>query len=248
MKQAKKILLTGYKGYIGSRLFRAFTSNEKYKGTKIFLIDLKDGNDVLTSPLPDVDVVYHLAAQAGAMPSQMNPIWDAHANILTTIRLASFYKNKAKIIFTSSGAALDPESPYGVSKQAAEAYINLYNSDKGNVILRLSSIYGDKPKGVVDDFIRQKELTVYGDGSATRDFVHVDDIIRLLQLAMTFDGNTYECGTGKGVTIKEVAQATGKPVRYLEPRPGEKHTAVLKNEAQPWEPMINVFDYVRSKN
>lgn len=243
----KKILITGHRGYIGSRLLQHLIKNEE-RGTEIHGIDLKDGNDVMTAPLPvDIDVVYHLAAQAGAIPSMHNPIWDAHANILGSIRVASFYAKQAKkIVFVTSAAATDPKSPYGLSKKTAEGYFDMMTDN--TVMLRLSSIFGDKPVGVVDSFIRAKECVVYGDGSALRDFVHVDDIIQGLVLAQNWDPGKYEMGTEKGTTIKEIAEATGKSIIYKDARPGELHSSILRNTTPNWKPTIDVIDYVRSKH
>lgn len=241
--EGKRILITGYMGYIGSRLFKALVNLHKAK--EVYLLDLKDGSDALYANLPDVDYVFHLSAQTGAVPSIKNPINDARQNILVTIRLAEFYKNKAKIIFTTSGAAKSPESPYGLSKKTAEEYIKLLHNDY--VILRFSSIYGDKDRGVVDTFIRDKTCFIYGDGLATRDFVHVNDIVNCLIKSVGWENGEYECGSGIPTTVQEIADATGKEVKHLPKREGEKDFAVLTNTTPDWEPLENVINYVMRK-
>lgn len=237
-----KYLVTGHKGYIGSRLFKELQDT----GYDVIGLDIKDGHDICTCELPDVDVVYHLAAQAGAIPSMEDPMHDARMNILGTIRIAKHYGKTARIIYATSGGALDPESPYGLSKRTGEHYLNMLARQV--VILRFSSIYGDKPRGVVDNFIRDEVPTVYGDGSAVRDFVHVDDIVRGLVFALGWYNGEYSMGSGVGTSVKEIADATGKEINYQPARAGEKHYAVLENTAPDWKPHIDVLDYVSGKN
>ena len=254
------ILITGSLGYIGKNVAERAQLEETamYKNWNVLGVDLKTGIDVLSTPLPEVDCVIHLAAQAGAVPSTVDPVWDARNNILPTIRLAERYKGtKTKIIYTTSGAAKNPESPYGLSKKTGEQYLRML-APENSVILRLSSIYGDKPRGVVDNFIRQWEqsqpVTIYGDGSATRDFVHVDDIARGILDAVKWKAGTYEMGSGVSNTIKELAEATGQEIIYKPEREGEIHTAVLKNTTPKkeggkhvWQPTVDVIDFVRQQ-
>jgi UDP-glucose 4-epimerase len=220
------ILITGDKGYIGSRLKKALNKVFKDGGHTVYGLDHRDGLDLLSAPLPEVDLVYHLAAQAGAIPSMQDPIWDARNNILGTIRIAQHYKN-TKIIYVTSGGALDPESPYGLSKKTGEEYLRMLHNN--TVICRLSSVYGEKDRGVVDNFIRFEKCVVFGDGSAVRDFVHVDDVVRGLVMAAKWDKDEYHMGSGIGTTVREIAEATGKPIEYREARSGEKQEAVLQN-------------------
>jgi UDP-glucose 4-epimerase len=235
------ILITGDKGYIGSRLKDALVLMGH---KKLYGIDLKNGQDVLYHDLPKADVVYHLVAQAGVPTSFENPMWDARNNIMATIRIAERYP-ESRVIFTTSGAALEPESPYGLSKRTAEGYIRLLC--KNAVIVRLSSVYGNKPKGVVDNFVRNKVPTVYGNGSAVRDFVHVDDVVRGLIKAKDWEPGTYTMGSGKGTSVKELADVTGKEIKYLPARPGEKEKVVLENTTPNWEPKVDVIEYIGSK-
>lgn len=247
----KKILITGDKGYIGTLLtehLKGLVINGDLDATAEGM-DLVDQKDVVaTKEFPDVDVVIHLAAQSGAMPSIEDPFYDARQNIMGTIRLAHYYAGtKTKIIFTTSGAAKAPESPYGLSKHTAEAYLRMLAPDN-SIILRLSSVYGNKPRGVVDTFLTSDKPVVYGDGTAVRDFVHVDDIVKGLTLAMEWEPGEYEMGSGDGTTIKEIADATGKEIDYQPARKGEIHTAVLQNSTPNWAPEINVIDYVDSQS
>ncbi|MEX2604632.1 MAG: NAD-dependent epimerase/dehydratase family protein [Gracilimonas sp.] len=237
-----KIYLTGSAGFIGSRLWSKLFD----LGIETENCDFKINRDILSYDPGEVNVIYHLGAQAGAMPSWKDPMYDARNNILATIKVCEIAKkNNAKIIFTTSGSAVEPESPYGISKQVCEKYLKLLHPN--SVILRLSSIYGEKDRGVVDTFIRDDKCTIYGDGSATRDFVHVDDIVEALIKAKDWEPGEYTLGSGKGTTVRELAEATGKPIEYQEARKGEKQEVVLENTAPDWVPIISALDYIKAK-
>lgn len=228
------ILVTGSDGFIGSRLM------EYLEGYNVIGIDYKRGQNLWNCELPEVDVVIHLAAQSGAIPSMKNPWLDAKQNILTTIRLLKNYP-KSKFIFTTTGAAVEPENPYGLSKKTAEEYIKLLHDNY--VICRLSSVYGGKDRGVVDSFINEDPV-VYGDGEAERDFVHVHDIVRGLAKSIEWEPGEYTMGSGVGTKVKDLAEATGKEIEYKPAREGEKERVVLENTTPDWEPKINVIKYI----
>jgi UDP-glucose 4-epimerase len=241
-------LISGSRGYIGSKLVKAIDDT-------IFEIDLKIGRDILSYDFKEKPFyLYHLAAQSGVPESVDDPINDARQNILGTLKAIEIAnKYNAKLIFTTSGAAIGKaNSPYGLSKQACEKYIKMLCNDY--VILRLSSIYGDKPKGVVDTFIRNKKCCIFGDGTQKRDFVNIDDIVNCLILAKNWDMGTYECGSGKGISINEIAKATGKKIEYLPKRNGDKGSVILRNTTpkidkikHSWYPEIDVISYIKNK-
>ena len=242
----RRILITGHRGYIGSKLY----SNMKAVGYNVFGIDREEGNDI-NNKTSDVmlkeneyDVVIHLSAQTGAIPSMKNPRQDAVDNILATLKII---KNNpdARIIFATSGASLDPESPYGVSKQACERYLKILHKDY--VICRLSSIFGGKDRGVVDNFIRDEEPIVYGDGSAVRDFVYVYDIISALYKALEWEVGEYILGSGVGTSVKELANATGKKIIYKEHRQGEKQEVILQNTTPNWTPKKSPVEFIEKE-
>lgn len=240
------ILITGSCGYIGSRL--------KEKLDNVEECDLKIGKNAKNClPVFAPNFIYHLAAQSGVPESVDDPINDAEQNIMATLKMIEVAnRHKAKLIFTTSGAAKNPESPYGLSKKTCEEYIKMLCDDY--VILRFSSIFGDKEKGVVDNFVRDDVCKIFGDGSAIRDFVHVDDIIECLVKAKGWKKGVYECGSGEGVSVAKIAKATGKITECLPARKGDKHEAVLSNSTpsidktkHAWYPKINVLVYVKQK-
>ena len=183
------ILITGYRGMIGSRLFK------KIGGIGI---DLKDGQNLITCDLPkDIDVIYHLAAQSSVEASWKDPVHDMD-NLRMTARLVREYPN-AKIIYTAS-AATPETSPYGFSKWASGQYIQNFHNNY--VICMLPNVYGEKGgKSVIDIFKEQDEVIVYGNGMKTRSYVHVDDIVKGLILAKDWDKRFYCLGDGKATSV-----------------------------------------------
>ena len=185
------------------------------------------------------DAIVHLAAQAGVIPSIENPYYDFEVNILGTLNLLYMaVKNKVeKFIFASSNAPLGeqappvtekkvprPLSPYGASKLACEAYCSAFYGSYGlkTVIFRFSNVYGPyclHKNSVVAKFIKdgilKGELTIYGDGHQTRDFIHVDDICQAIYSLFTAHsllltnnvwGTPFHLGTGKETTILKLAE------------------------------------------
>lgn len=224
------ILVTGHKGYIGSLL---------YKDTGGFGIDLRDGFNLLTCDLPkNIEIIYHLAAQSFVESSHKDPLHDLD-NIRITARLVKEYPN-ARIIYANSAAAKEPiMSPYGFSKWASGEYLKRFHEDY--VICTFPNVYGLNNKSVVDIFKASDNVTVYGDGLQTRDYVHVEDIVTALVLASVWPTGEYELGSGKATTVLELA--AGKNITFAPPRV-EARESVLKNTTPNWEPSIDVFDYI----
>lgn len=229
------ILITGYKGFIGSHLVGEFKQ-------KIIGLDLKDGKDILECDLPDADVVIHLAAQTDVINSVSNPLDDARTNILGTIRLVERYKD-AKFIFASSGGAIQEkiESPYGLSKFCAEEYIKLRH--KNAVILRFPNIFGPGSNSVVEKFING-HVYIFGDGTSTRDYVCVYDLVQAIKQSLDWKPGTYSLGSEKNVSVFEIAQATGKPINFLPKVPGELQHSFVPNTTN-WKPKIDVIKYIK---
>jgi len=241
-----KVLLTGFKGNIGSRLFSRLHSYDndplRMDGEwEIIGIDTKDGQNLLTCELPkDIDYVYHLAAHAPVEWSWQDPVRTME-NLLTTIRLVHTYPN-AKIIFASTGASLDPESPYGFSKFCCNEYLKRFH--KNAVILYFPNIFGI-PRSVVDIFKGRDEVIIYGDGLQTRDYVHVDDIVNGLDKAFMWKAGEYFMGSGKSTNLIELAE--GKIV-YFKPARKEQRDSVLPNTTPNWKPKIDVIKYINEEN
>lgn len=225
-----KILITGHKGYVGSRLLKRFPDAMILTG------------DIASAVLPDADMVYHLAAYASVPESWNRPV-DYMENLRTTVRLVHAYPN-AKIIHAATCAAENPEaSPYAFSKRVAADYLKLYHKNWVNLVF--PNIFGESPRSVVDIFRRSKELTIWGDGLQVRDYVHVDDIVEALVRAKDWDGGEYSLGSGKGTTVLEIAEATGKPFVHVD-GVKEQREAIIPNTSPGWQPTINVIEYVKA--
>ncbi len=230
------ILVTGHRGFIGGYLWKALGDVKKIG------IDKKEGNDILNTPLPDVDCIYHLAAQVDVGSSITDPMGDARDNILATIAIAKKYP-QTRIIYTASAASLNITSPYGLSKKTAADYIKLFC--KNYVIVTLPNLFGEGGRGVLEIFKNNDTCTIFGDGTQTRDFVHVEDIAQMLCMAREWPVGEYECGSGSSTTILECARMTGKKIVFAPVREGDIYESVMHNTTPNWIPQIKITDYLK---
>lgn len=236
-----KILVTGSEGNIGSRLFKELSKNKDYE---IFKIDRKLGEEILQSDLPEVDIVFHLAAQIEVPFSIKYPLPDAHDNIMSTIKIANHYRNtNTKIIYTGSAASKIINNPYGLSKEVGSKYIKLLC--KNYVICNLPNIFGSG-RGVVERFKQDNPIIIYGNGRQTRDFVHIDDVIDGLIKAMEWKTGEYDFGSGKSLEVIELAKITKKKIKFVNGIKGEVFNSIMKNTTPNWKPKINVLDYLKN--
>lgn len=235
------ILVTGAKGFIGQKLVMAL--EEIQKGS-VFGIDIQDGMNLLSCPLPpeeDIDFIYHLAAQTSVESSWQDPLHDLD-NVRMTARLVKEYPN-TKIIHASSCAVINPKSPYGFSKKCAAEYLIYFHENHVNLVF--PNIYGYGSKSVVDIFKESKEITIYGDGLQTRDFVHVDDIIKAMVLARNWIQGGYMLGSEKSTSVLALAQATKKNIYHAPARKEEREMIVPNISMDNWKPIVNVFEYLK---
>lgn len=215
--------------------------------------DIRD-EDLAVKACRGMDAVVHLAANTGVIPSIEDPRGDCTTNVLGTLNyLEAARKNGAKrFVFASSGAPLGdqippiheemvpkPISPYGASKLCGEAYCSAYYGSFGleTVALRFGNVYGPRSshKGsVVAKFIKQilerETLTIYGDGSQTRDFIYIDDLIRAVWAGLTVPGvggHVFQIATHREHTVGKVAEALN---RLAEKHLGRKSEIVYEKE------------------
>ncbi len=231
-----KILVTGHRGFIGTYLMKSL---EEAEG-----IDLVEDKNILDCYLPDADVVIHLAAQPGVVTSIKDPVGTFLTNVVGTVRLAQRYKD-TKFIFASTGGAIQEkiESPYGLSKLCAEDFIKM--TCNNYVILRFANVYGPNSRSVVEKFLNGP-IKIYGDGSATRTYVAVDDLVKGIIAAIDWPQGSYFFGSDQTYTVKQLAEATGKPIEYLDWRPGELKYSSLKNTTPDWQPTKDVIEYIKN--
>jgi len=179
------------------------------------------------------DVIVHFAANTGVGPSVENPRFDCMANVLGTFNYleSARINSVTRFVFASSGAPAGevqppiheelpphPVSPYGASKLAGEGYCSAYYRTFGidTVMLRFGNVYGPgslHKSSVVAKFIRQalegKTLEIYGDGSQTRDFIYIDDLIDAVMASVTtpsIGGEAFQIATNKETTVGEMTE------------------------------------------
>lgn len=198
----------------------------------VFLLegDIRDSN-ILIEASKGVDCIIHLAANTGVGPSVDDPRLDMDCNVVGTFNVLEAARLNAvnKFIFASSGApvgeveppiheelAPHPVSPYGASKLAGEGYCSAYYHSFGinTVCLRFGNVYGPRSKkksSVVAKFIRQaiqgETCIIYGDGTQTRDFLYIDDLVRAVILSMKtpVGGEVFQIATGMENNVIEIA-------------------------------------------
>jgi UDP-glucose 4-epimerase len=200
--------------------------------------------------LQDVDCVYHLAARVLVSESILYPRVYNEVNVGGTVSVMEAMRDAGvrRVVFTSSGAIYgeqaeqpvredqvpNPQSPYAVSKLAAEYYVRTIGALWGieTVILRIFNAYGPGQSlppshpPVVPRFLHQAlrggSLVIFGGGGQTRDFVYVDDVVEALvaaAVAADVDRRVVNLGTGRETSINDltalVARTTGRDVELL---------------------------------
>jgi UDP-glucose 4-epimerase len=195
------------------------------------------------------DVVFHLAAQIDVRRSVDDPAFDAGVNVAGTAAMldaarragvrrlvlastAAVYGRPGEIPTTEAQPAA-PLSPYGASKAAAETYLTLYARLHGlsTLALRMANVYGPRQdphgeSGVVAIFSAAAAAgcpaVVFGDGSQTRDYVHVRDVAAAFLAAGRSEASgALNIATGRETSVLEVAEGLGLDVEYAPHRPGE---------------------------
>jgi len=204
--------------------------------------------DVLDRPklwtmLQDIDCVYHLAARVQVSESILYPRQYNEVNVGGTVSVMEAMRDAGvqRVVLTSSGAVYgdqaeqpvqedcrpNPQSPYAVSKLAAEYYVRTIGALWGieTVILRVFNAYGPGQRlppshpPVVPRFLKQAEqggsLVIFGGGGQTRDFVYVDDVVEALMASATapdVDRRIINVGTGRETSINELASMAAETV------------------------------------
>jgi UDP-glucose 4-epimerase len=233
-------------------------------------------SEVLDAARPDV--CFHLAAQADVRVSVERPDFDADVNVLGTLHvLEAARRHGTKVVFSSTGGAIygecdgpadeehprNPLSPYGVSKLAAEEYISAYSRLYGSahVSLRYGNVYGPRQDphgeaGVVAIFMKRLgeggTPRIFGDGTQTRDYVYVGDVVEATLAAAAHPGGVLNVGTGVETSVldlyERIQRATGleREPEFADPRPGELQRSVLdRSRARTelgWEPKQSLDD------
>ncbi len=177
------------------------------------------------------DAIVHLAANTGVAPSVEDPRADCLSNVIGTLNYleAARHNDMKRFVFASSGAAVGevepplheelashPASPYGASKLSGEGYCSAYFRafDIDTVALRFGNVYGtgsSHKNSAVARFTKRamsgEALEIYGDGTQTRDFIFVEDLIQAVKLAATVEGvggETFQIATSAETSVQEL--------------------------------------------
>jgi UDP-glucose 4-epimerase len=230
---------------------------------ELVVADIRDARATLAAAV-GAEVIVHLAANTGVALSIDAPREDCEHNVFGVLNIleAARAHGVRRFVFASSGATLGdqpppwhedmaarPLSPYGASKLAGEAYCMAYSGSFGveSVALRFANVYGprsDHKTSVVAKYLRRalagEALEIYGDGSQTRDFIYIDDLVDAIEKATALPGlagQVFQIGTAHGTSIvdlarmvaQEVAAQTGRdvPVLHASSLVGEVHRSVV---------------------
>jgi UDP-glucose 4-epimerase len=208
------------------------------------------------------DVIFHLGAQIDVRVSVARPTFDAMVNIIGSLNVfeGAVAAGVKKVVFAGSGGTLygtpdeiptregapqHPESPYGVAKKAVGDYLHYYRQIRGleYTVLALANVFGPRQDphgeaGVVAIFgnklLNRERPVIFGDGSQTRDFVYVDDIVDAFVRAVDKgSGLILNIGTGVETNVQQLFDAMAKltgfkdPAQYAPPRAGELQRSAL---------------------
>ncbi|MDP2947207.1 MAG: NAD-dependent epimerase/dehydratase family protein [Nanoarchaeota archaeon] len=247
--------------------------NPKAKVYKINIVDPKIEN-IFKKEKPEI--IYHFAFNRLFLKSVENPLMDMDsiAGSINLLNNARKYGVK-KIIFPSSGFVYgktkklpmreidspDPATPYAIAKYTVENYLKFFYETYNlpYIILRYATIYGQRQNiGAMADYIQKlssgKQAEIYGDGTMTRDYIHINDVVRANLLALNipidYSNPIFNIGTGQETTLnelyKKIAQLLNKKAKpiYLPGRPGEQDRYFLDClkffKATNWRPKIGL--------
>ena len=226
------------------------------KGASFVKGDITNYKSLLKA-ISGFDCVVHLAAQLEVQESIRSPEYTHNVNVTGTVNLlrASVSQKVQSVVTASSSAVFGnpqelplseksqtiPISPYGASKLAAESYLQAFSHsyDLNGITLRFFNVYGEGQSrayaGVITKFMNRiannKPPVISGDGSNTRDFVWIDDVVQSILKAISKiggkKGNFYNIASGKYVTIRDLANLmisiSGKKlsIDYTAPKKGD---------------------------
>ena len=213
------------------------------------------------------DAVVHLAGQILVSASIDNPLHDLEVNIDGSVKLMNFAKRYGvdRVIFSSTAAAygnvkendlplkedhvLNPSSFYGLSKVTVEKYLDLYHKFYGlnYIVFRFANVYGERQGdngegGVISIFAKRiaegKNITIFGDGQQTRDFIYAGDIAKGIYKALLTNhvNRTYNLSSQTETSLLDLVRLfsliSGKPIKpnFTPFRDGDIYRSVLCNE------------------
>lgn len=256
--------------------YRSFYSHEKVEWVTGDLSSMHDVSDAVRG----MDAVLHLVSTTLPKNSNDDPVYDVQSNVVASLHIlnAMVAHNVRNIIFISSGGAIygipiylpvdekhptNPVVSYGITKLTIEKYLQLYERLHGikAISLRVANPYGERQRietaqGAVGVFLHHAlkgmPIEIWGDGSVTRDYIHVSDVAKAFVQALHYTGKhrVFNVGSGVGISINtlinELENALEQIVerRYLPGRPFDVPVSVLctnltRTELE-WNPTVSM--------
>lgn len=259
----------GAEVHIIDNLRTGFLSNVKLFPDAVFHHGSITDRDLVFNVLRDSEYVHHLAAFVSVPESVENPdeCYEININGLLNVLDACKEFGIKKIVFSSSAAvygdnaespkrissSTDPKSPYGLTKFEGEIHLKNFHDlhNLGAVSLRYFNVYGERqnPKSqyaaaipiFINNALLNKPIIIYGDGTQTRDFIYVKDVVETnINSALKNDVNgVFNVAAGVATTIKEIAEIiiditnSKSKIEYKEERSGDiKHSVAAIDETK----------------
>ncbi len=263
------------------------TSNREYLNPAAELVEGSVADaEVVRSATEGATWVFHLAALARVQQSVDDPIGTHAINVNGTLNvLQAARENGLERVIVSSSSSVygdqpthlmtedlpaNPMSPYGLHKLIGEQYADLFATLFGVqvVSLRYFNVYGPRQSAegayalVIPHFLRLrgegKPLTIYGDGQQTRDYVHIDDVVRANMNAASSElplgrAVALNVGSGEETSVNEIAEMVGGEVEHIIPNPRGAFEELRKcadtsraKSVISWEPSIRLAEGIRS--
>lgn len=256
--------------------YRKFTDGESVEWIAGDLSSAHDVNDAIQG----VDAVLHLVSTTLPKNSNDDPIYDVQSNVVASLHiLNAMVAHKVRnIVFISSGGTVygnpiylpidekhptNPVVSYGITKLAIEKYLQMYERLHGikAITLRVANPYGERQRietaqGAVGVFLHHAlkgiPIEIWGDGSVTRDYIHVSDVAEAFVKALQYEGaqRLFNVSSGVGTTLNELIDmleaVIGKSIerRYLPGRPFDVPVSVLCNNLARselnWTPLVSM--------
>jgi UDP-glucose 4-epimerase len=257
---------------------------ERHDGFEFVKADVVEADLIRLLGETQPEVVFHLAAQISVSRSVDDPSFDATVNVIGTVRLAEAARRAGvrKMVHTSSGGSVygtpssyptseetptNPASPYAASKVAGEVYFNMFRNLYGLDCSHIApaNVYGPRQDphgeaGVVAIFSRAllagRPTKIFGDGSDTRDYVFVEDVVDAFVKASGTAGGglRFNVGTGVETSVRQlhsvIAKAAGAPddPEFAPPRLGDLRRSCLDirraGEVLGWQPKVGLAEGV----
>lgn len=285
----KTILVTGSGGFIGGHLVEQLSKEYRVVPfDKVIGLDIRSRGDLAkVFSMYKIDCVVHLAALAGVRPSIEDPLSYLETNVTGTMNLLEAMKvyNCKKIVFASSSSVYgnnlsgkpseetdlrSPISPYAFTKASAEDILKLYSKtfDIDSISTRFFTVYGPNQRKdlAISKFIKaikeDSEICVYGDGTQSRDYTFISDIINGIEKAVekVVESEICECinlCSGHTISVNGIIQKlfkiTGKEVKvkYEDKKLGDVNITYGNNEKAKkvlkWVPEVSIDEGLKQQ-